>query len=259
MNVRWQWDDFVPSINYLVARRCTPEWRIGPHAVSDYDITYVTKGSAEYIIDGTAHILRPGDVLCLAEGAGKAAHTWPDRLMHCFSVNYSRGYGKTAPEFPQIRHIGINPDIIGLFNELNCAWMEQREGYIVKTRGLLLLILHRLYELTSGPDHSGGDYRVKKVCRYIAEHYTEKLSVKNLAALVKLNAVYFGALFRQETGLTVQRYIARTRIRHAENMLQSGAYTVGATAELCGYQDAFHFYKQFKSLTGSSPSRYIPK
>jgi AraC-like DNA-binding protein len=256
--MRRQWDDFVPSINYLVARRCTPEWRLRPHAVSEYDITYVTKGNAEYGVNGNRYTLSPGDLLCLSKGAIKEARTWSDRLMRCFSVNYSRTHG-AAPYFPEISHIGVNRDLINLFNELNFAWTERRDGYIVKTRGLLLLILHQLYELTTTPDPSEEDYRVKKACQYIAEHYAEKLPVKKLAGLANLNAVYFGALFKRETGLTVQQYIARTRVRHAENMLKSGEYKVQKTAELCGYQDVFHFYKQFKTLTGFPPSRCIPK
>jgi AraC-like DNA-binding protein len=42
-------------------------------------------------------------------------------------------------------------------------------------------------------------------------------------------------------------------------MLKSGAYRVTEVAEYCGYNDAFHFYKQFKHITGLPPSRYIPK
>jgi AraC-like DNA-binding protein len=254
-----QWDDFGPSINYLVARRCTPEWRLGPHKVSEYDITYVTKGGAEYTIDGKIYTLGPGDVLYLSPGTVKEARTWSNRLMHCFSVNYSPLWGSGVPVFPEKSSIGIRRDLITWFNDMTFAWLEGREGYRVKTRGLLLLILHRLWELTCEPDLAGGDYRVKKICRYIADHYPEKLSVKKLAARANLNPVYFGALFKRETGLPVQKYIAQSRIRQAESLLQTGEYQVQEIAKLCGYRDVFHFYKQFKGITGFPPSRYIPK
>jgi AraC-like DNA-binding protein len=230
--------------------------------VSDYDITYVTRGSAEYVIDGRAHTLFPGDLVCLGEGAGKEARTWPDRLMHCFSVNFSPlrpVSGEASPAFPPVSRIGLHRDLVELFRELIFSWVERQEGYIMKTRGLLLLILHRIGELTGEPGESGGDYRVRRVCRYIAGHYGEKLTVKKLAALVDLNPVYFGALFKRETGSPVHHYIARTRVRHAENMLQSGEYRVGEAAEHCGYRDEFHFYKQFKALMGFPPSRCIPR
>jgi YesN/AraC family two-component response regulator len=48
-----------------------------------------------------------------------------------------------------------------------------------------------------------------------------------------------------------------TRVRNAKNLLQSGGCLVSEAAEACGYCDVFHFYKQFKALTGISPSRYL--
>jgi YesN/AraC family two-component response regulator len=138
--------------------------------------------------------------------------------------------------------------------------MDRQPGYGIKYRGILLLILHRLLELTVY--HTpvfGGDYRVQKITRYIARHYAEELRVKQLAALAGLNTAYFGGLFKRVTGLTVNRYIAMIRIQNAKNLLQSGGCRVSEAAEACGYQDMFHFYKQFKALTGVAPSRYIPR
>jgi YesN/AraC family two-component response regulator len=94
---------------------------------------------------------------------------------------------------------------------------------------------------------------------YIAKNYAKPLSVKNLAAQAGLNTAYFGVLFKQVTGLTVNQYIANVRIHSAKTMLKSGAYRVTEVAECCGYNDVFHFYKQFKYITGIPPSRYIPR
>jgi AraC-like DNA-binding protein len=252
----------MPEINYLVFRECVADWRVRRHLTSAYDITYLTGGSAEYTLDGKVSTLLPGDLVCLAEGTEKEAHTWPDRLMRCFSVNFSPalgGGGAPPLPFPRISRIGPRPELIRLFRDLTFAWVEQRPGYRLKSRGLLLLILHRLYELTGEPEFPRGDYRVRKACRHIAERYGEKLSVGALAALVNLNPVYFGALFKKETGLPVHRYIARTRVRNAENLLRSGEYKVFEAAERCGYQDVFHFYKQFRAIMGFPPSRCIPR
>jgi YesN/AraC family two-component response regulator len=130
----------------------------------------------------------------------------------------------------------------------------------MKTRALLMLILHRLAEITLyNIDALPGDYRIIKATRYIALHYSEKLLVKNLAAQVHLDCVYFGQLFKRETGMTVHQYITQIRVRNAENMLQSGSHKVHEIAEYCGFSDVFHFYKAFKGLRGFAPSRCIPK
>ncbi|MDR1398703.1 MAG: AraC family transcriptional regulator [Treponema sp.] len=253
---------FLPEIQYLVFRECTPEWRLKPHESSCYDMTYLIDGAARYTIDGVHHEVSAGDLVCLREGMRKEARTYPGRLMRCFSVNFlaiNRHGESVYPPFPDVSHVDVKDDIIKLFQELVYTWRDQQAGYIIKSQGLLLLILHRFFELTVYKiDSAIGDCRIKMAIRYITQHFTERLTVEKLAELVNLNAAYFGALFKRETGVSVSRYVANTRVRNAENMLRSGAYRVAEVADLCGYNDMFHFYKQFKAIIGVPPSRCIP-
>jgi hypothetical protein len=92
-------DDFVPKIFYCVLRKCSPHWRIQPHSVDRYDITYIIKGSARYTINGKIHELGPGDLICLNEGDEIEAITYPKNPMHCFSVIFNPLYA-TASHHP---------------------------------------------------------------------------------------------------------------------------------------------------------------
>jgi AraC-like DNA-binding protein len=256
-------ENIVPEIHYLVFRKCTPGWRIKADTIDFYDITYVTKGSARYTIDGKNYVINEGDVLCIPPAHIRAAVTIPDKLMQCFALNFSiytlNGTPVRLP-FPLIFPLGIRKDLIRYCHESTIAWVEKEPGYLIKTRGLLLLIFHLLFEhIVYNVDSSSRDYRVKKICHYIATHYAEKISVKQAAEITGLNPVYFGALFRQQTGLTMHQYIARIRVKNGENMLRSGECKVSEAAEYCGYSDVFYFYKQFKRILGYAPSTCIPK
>ena len=103
------------------------------------------------------------------------------------------------------------------------------------------------------------DYRLKKALRYITSHYNEKIGVQKLAALANLEPHYFISFFRQKTGLSPHQYLIKLRIRNAYNMLRTGEYTTGETAESCGYSDIYHFYKQFKTVTGITPAKCISR
>jgi AraC-like DNA-binding protein len=266
-------DDFVPKIAYHVFRKCNPDWQIRDHYVTDHDLTYIIKGKARYTINGTSHELGSGDLLYLNVGDIKSAQTYSGNLMHCFGINFISKYpSKKTPvqpdkhnkngkhDFPMVSHIGIRQDIIDLFRELTISWNEQQQGYITKTRALLMLIISRLAEIIiHDNDSSSDDYRISKITRYISMHYSEKLSVKNLAQEINLDEDYFGHLFKRKTGMTVHQYITKIRIRNAENILQSGNYKIYEAAEQCGFCDVFHFYKSFKALRGFPPSRCIPR
>jgi AraC-like DNA-binding protein len=255
-------DDFVPKIFYNVFRKCGRDWRLRPHIVDNNDITYIIEGNARYTINGKVHELGRGDLLCLTGGAEKAAVTYPKSLMRCFSVNFYPLYpaSKSPPSFPMLSHIGLRKDLIDLFREMTISWSNQQEGYVMRTRALLMLILHRLCEILKYKiDNLTGDYRINKAARFIAMHYPDKLTVRNLAELVQLDEAYFGRLFKQQVGITVHQYITQIRVRNAENMLQSGSYKVHEAAEHCGFSDVVHFYKSFRALRGFPPSRCMPK
>jgi len=255
-------DDFIPNIIYNVFRKCNPDWRIRSNPVDNYDLTYVIKGNARYTIDGSVYELGPGDLLFLTDGVEKEAVTYPKKLMQCFSVNFSALYPSAKfrpPSFPQVNHIGIRRDLIDLFRELTASWSERQEGYVMKSRALLMLILNRLREILLYKTDTADDYRINKITRYITMHYSDKLTVKGLAELVNLNKAYLGYLFKQQTGVSIYKYIRQIRVQNAENMLLSGNYKVQEVAEQCGFSDAIHFYKLFREIRGYAPSRCKPR
>jgi AraC-like DNA-binding protein len=252
-----------PQINYLVYRKCTPAWNLLPHIVNNCDITYIIKGKARYTINNIIHEVSEGNIICLSSGDLKSAITYPHSLMQCFTTNFSLLDDKAKPvdlPFSAVSNIGLQKDILQYFHEMTYTWMDRKPGYIIKVKGLLFFILHRLYELTiPGANSSIMDFRVRKSIQYVIKNYPNKITVKKLADLLELNVAYFGELFKKETGLTVNQYLIRTRIRYAIDMLKSGSYTVNEVAESTGFSDIYHFYKRFKNLTGISPSKYIPK
>jgi len=258
-----EFDSFVPKINYQIFLKCRPDWHSRAHFVADNDITYIIDGKARYTIDGKDYDLEAGDLVCLTEGMEKKAVADPKKPMYCFSVNFSSLYStaKAKPfSFPVISHIGLRKDLVDLFWELTLSWSGQRDGYIMKSRSLLMLILHRLLEiLVYNINSEAGDYRITKAVNIIKLHYAGKLTVKGLAEQVQLNEFYFGRLFKKETGMSVNRYIMEIRVQNAEAMLETGNYQVQEVAEHCGFSDVIHFYKSFRTLRGFKPSKCIPR
>jgi AraC-like DNA-binding protein len=255
-------DFFAPEIEYMVARKCIPAWKISEQPLTMCNITYLTKGAAQYHINERLYKLEAGDLFCPPADSIFEAITYPENLMHCFSVNFSlknaAGENVSLP-FPILNHIGVRYDIMSHFFKLKNAWTEQSPAYVIKARGIFLLLLYQLFELiVYDIDLEAEDFRIKKAVRYIAENYAEKISVKQLSDQAGLSAVYFGYLFKKETGISLHRYLAKVRIRNAENLLKTGEYQIYEVAEECGFADVYHFYHQFKSIKGFSPSKCIP-
>ena len=251
-------DDFFPDIIYFIRRECTPSWRMDEQTTNIINITYVTRGVAGYVINGEKYDVAAGDLLCLPAGTVRAATTPVDDLMVCYSTDLklidAQGE-QIPPPFPVIHRVGLHADLINLYNELNFILLNKGPGCNIKARGLFMIILHRFYELVLCKEKpSVTDQRVNKAIRFISENYFRKITTRELAANVSLNPVYFGAIFKQETGMSVNGYLVRIRMNHAKNMLKSGEYTINETAEHCGYSDVLYFRKQFKLVMGYPPS-----
>jgi AraC-like DNA-binding protein len=255
-------DSFVPDIKDMAARKCTPAWKMSEQPLTTCNITYLIKGAAQYRVNGSLYKLKAGDLFYPPSNSIFEAITYPDNLMHCFSVNFylrnAAGENVSLP-FPVLNHIGVRCDITSRFLDLEKAWTDQSPAYAVKVRGMFLLLLYQLFELiVYDADIEAEDSRIRKAVRYIAGHYAEKISVKQLADESGLSAVYFGYLFKKETGMSLHRYLQKIRIRTAENLLKTGEYQICEAAAECGFADVYHFYHQFKAIRGFPPSKCIP-
>lgn len=253
------YDYLVPEIGYFMYRKCTPSWKIDESLISFVDITYVIEGSAEYTVNGVTFRVKAGDLLCIPVSSVRKAVSVPSDLMSCFSVNFQLvNVINESPmiPFPLVSPIGIHGDIISLFREMFDVWLRKEQGYFMKCRGLFLLILQKLFELiVFKNDPNTVDFRIKKSIRYITEHYAEDLTLQFMAEQYGLNPVYFGALFKKETGTSMRNFLMEIRMNHAEVMLKSGEYSISETAELCGYTDVVYFRKLFKLIKGIAPSQ----
>jgi AraC-like DNA-binding protein len=60
--------------------------------------------------------------------------------------------------------------------------------------------------------------------------------------------------FREETGLSIGRYLRETRLRRAANWLKEEGLSVKSVSERAGYPDIHTFSRSFSRLFGHPPS-----
>lgn len=250
-----------PDIGYFIYRNCTQGWRIEESIIDFIDLTYVVSGSAEYSVGDKKITVTGGDLLCIPKGSLRSATGTFNDPPESYAANFHyRAFdgGELDLPFPLICHIGYHADIVSLYRELNSEWLRREQGYRVKAKAHLLLILQRYFELIIYRNDSWMmDSRIKKAIRHITDNYAQQLTIGGVAAYAGLNHVYFGSLFRNETGMTFRQYLTGIRLNHAENMLRSGEYNVNETAMMCGFSDIFYFSKVFKEKKGVSPSKLM--
>lgn len=98
------------------------------------------------------------------------------------------------------------------------------------------------------------DTRIKKILHYISNHYKEPLTVQKMANMINLSDMYFGNLFKKETGMSFRKFLTLVRMNRAEEMLYSGEYKIHEIADACGFSDVFYFSRIYKKHRGIAPS-----
>ncbi|WP_147917806.1 helix-turn-helix domain-containing protein [Ruania zhangjianzhongii] len=97
---------------------------------------------------------------------------------------------------------------------------------------------------------------VQRARDYLLENFDQPVRVPELAARVGLSASHFAATFRRATGGGVLEYVKRIRMARARVLLVTSDLTVAEVAHAVGYEDPFYFSRQFRAVSGASPSQF---
>ena len=80
-------------------------------------------------------------------------------------------------------------------------------------------------------------------------------TVEDMARLVNMSESRFYYLYKKIFGISPQRDLAEKRVQTAQMLLAKKQLTVKETARLAGYNNEYHFIRQFKQITGITPGK----
>ncbi len=99
--------------------------------------------------------------------------------------------------------------------------------------------------------------KIRKAKDYIDQNYKNSLiSMQDTANEVNLSPAYFCNLFKIQTGIRFNEYLANVRIEKAKELLRDHKCMVYEVAEMVGFVDSKYFSSKFKSKVGCTPSEY---
>ncbi len=97
---------------------------------------------------------------------------------------------------------------------------------------------------------------IQESAKYIYEHYSEEITLKEASSVAKMSETYFSRMFREVTGFGFKEYLTNIRMQHAVDMLTAGSLSVTEIAIACGFPDANYFGDTFRKRMGMSPREF---
>lgn len=95
-----------------------------------------------------------------------------------------------------------------------------------------------------------------KMITYIDAHYTEAISLADIASLGGYSESYASQFFKRQLGISFKEYVMRMRLRAAAVNLVNSEDNVVVIAHHCGFSDVKAFNVAFRKHFNSTPSQY---
>lgn len=123
---------------------------------------------------------------------------------------------------------------------------------------LMELFLMQLHQLDNTPVVSlklktADVDRLHEVRHYLEQHFSEELSLQQLAKTAGINQTQLKSGFKSLFGTTVFGHLHELRLQEARRLLQEGKWHVNEVAYTVGYKYPHHFTAAFKKRFGILP------
>lgn len=248
----------------LISNRnvCAPEWGERDCVYNYNKFYYFLGGEGRLEIQGDVFYPKPEELYLIPAGVRHTYSHNPSRpVFKCwchFELAFPEGQTLTyhretaAAVLPKER---MEP----LFERLNrCHPQEEPADSLLEKAALLEIFYLFLVQVDRGllveREHNAF---MEAVERYLREHLTDEVELKDLAEVVHLHPNYFIRMFRTHYHASPMEYIQMKRLEYAASLMRSHA---DWTIEEVGYQSGFHDYRYFgrvfKKRYGITPSAY---
>ena len=242
------------------------------HAHDFLELYLFLDGSVTYYIEDQVYDLCPGDLLIIPPGKMHRPvianeHAAYERMVLWINLEYLARIDGAGGELQKaLGSVGENGycaplrgDVlifaVSLFNKM--VEMAHRGADGVFTASAIRLYLSAALEAYSRVETASQEqpHVIPQVIRYITEHYSEPITLDDIAARFFISKSYLNRHFKAYTNATVYAYVMALRITHARRMLREGVPAVEA-GRICGFSDYSTFYKAFRAQTGLSPQQF---
>lgn len=134
--------------------------------------------------------------------------------------------------------------------------LDEAKSDIFKTKSLL-------YELASiyakgepiYDDHKDEEM-ICNIAAYIDRHFTENITLKQVATEFGYNPCYISSLINNHFGTSFPKVVNDFRIQLACGLLKQNNLSITEIASRCGFNTQRNFNRVFREITGKTPKEY---
>lgn len=235
-----------------------------PHIHRQVEILYVLRGQCKAMVNSSSIILTDNQ---MAIADSYDVHAW-QTLGNCQSEYFILPYNSLADfiDAKQGRKLKTNY----ILDEALCLQFKTlfdliRQHIQSPTR----MILEGLAKTISGmvldniplekQSKKNQKFLLNEILEYIAEHFTEELTLETVASHFAYSKYYFGKLFKQTLGCSFETYVNMVRTQNVLQLVKTKKKTITNAILDSGFSSIPTFYRHFTKQYGCSITEHLKK
>jgi AraC-like DNA-binding protein len=104
--------------------------------------------------------------------------------------------------------------------------------------------------------HRSKSRRISKVCRYIEENISHKITLSDAAKLVNMSDSAFSHFFKKQTSISFITYVNNLRVAKACDLLANTNQSASEICYNCGFNNKSNFIRLFSKRKNMTPIEY---
>ena len=244
-------------------------WREKAHSHEFCEIMYVADGYGTITVGKTVHNVRKGDIIIYN---AELVHEEESSSTHPMALYFMGLGGLRLTELPANHLLPPGLDFIypsGKYAEVYADCFERmipefekkEQFYAEITQNLAMTMLMYTFRLVNEHNKEANQLlqsnaNIRQAIAYIQSHLSENLTLDEIARQCHMSKFYLSHQFTQTQGISLSKYILKSRITTSMRLLRETLMSVKEISEKVGFNDVAYFCRAFKAEVGITPLQY---
>lgn len=216
-----------------------------------YELTLVLSGSMTYYSNEKKIVLEKDDAVFLTPGTLRRREE-SKNFVHYISFNFLPNPNIELNFEKHLKKV-VNEDIRRIISVYHLKRLSHKYHSTEKCQNILNYILLEILDMQS---FSSKNDHVINILKYVDDHITEKLSLKDIAKEFHMSNEYTSYIFKKETGKQLTQYINEQKTLLAKKLILNEGMSLAEISFHLGFENYDYFSKTFKKYAGISPSQF---
>lgn len=224
-------------------------------------ILYVNNGSFTFVNSEGRHITaRAGETVlldCYSPHEYYTTDTLESLWVHVCGADSLKFYGEIVKNCGNV----VRCKDTGHIKRLLYRIIEEMNGSTPPSETAVSLDVYKIFlellnPLSSGTREIKNEDSIESAKNYIFDRISEKITVKDLAAVSRMSVSHFSRVFKSQTGFSPYDYVLTARLNRAKELLQKTDLSILQIAEATGFNSEANFVYFFTGNAGISPGKF---